>query len=896
MISQFRLYATVAALAFAASCGGSDAGMAPSVRQVASVEITPQPATIAPSQTVQLNAVARDAGGSALSGRAFVWTATPASVGSVSATGTVSAISPGVLSVVATAEGIRGEVQVTVASNSPVATITLSSSAQTLIPQDTARLSALLKDAAGHILTGRAVVWSASPAATGTVTASGVVTAIAPGTLTVTATSEGQVATMALAVVSGAMVGPTGGTVLLDNGNVQVQVPAGAVSANTRITVVPTAQPSAAPPDGWTSVGPQYELGPVGTVFAQPVTVRFKFRSTDLPAFAMSGDLQVRQASGSQWSTLDSVVIDAASRTVSARTSSFGAAVNVPAAFGAFGTNGESPRAAFGAPAPTTGIGAQNPTVTITPGRASVNAQQRSATFTAAIPPKGTAIPLPANTPAPLFRWSTTGRNGALSGGTPGQWSASTEVQYTATNAVLNQLSGPIDDVKVELLLNPGETDPAKQRIVSATAIVDADLDRTYQLVPSNPEIDAGQSQNLQLLIRDKQGNQLALPPAQSLTWTTSGVFGSIGTPGPRQEVVVYRANSAFTNPPPRIDDVIVKVTEVRNTDTRVFRQGLFGTDGAYDVQPVTRTITVGEARTFVEVKVKYQVTITPSSPTLEQRGVATLTANLSPAYTGPGLMYKWSNTGTQGTLNVSNGTRVSNSSVVYTAKANSIGTDQVRVEVVSVVADVELEMIGSATASVEVRGCLPTFTDPRDGAVYKQVCVGSQAWMAENLRFNAPGSVCFNLVDANCRTYGRLYTRQQAVGSEGSSSNPSNVRGICAEGWHVPSMAEWLELINRFGGLANASPALRSTSSWINPPVPGTNTSGMNMLGAGRGLSVGFAPSFSGLDQQAWYLASDNQLNSRSLLFLQMDREVRTYGLSSFDYHSLRCVKDAGG
>ncbi len=710
MLSRPRQFCTItamAAISAMAACGGGDGGPTPPVSTaVSTVTVTPDGQTLSPNQTVQLTATLRDATGKVLTGRSTAWSAIPATVGSVSANGVVTAIAPGALTVTASSEGASGSANVTVISNSPVATITVTSPIATLIPQGTAQLVVELKDASGNVLSGRSVAWSATPSTVGSVSPGGLVTAIAPGTLTVTASSEGRSANTALTVASGAMVGPAGGTFVLSGGDVEVQVPAGAVSANTMITSVPASQPSVSQPTGWQTVGPQYALGPVGTTFAQPVTVKFKFRSADLPAFAMSGDLKVRQASAGLWSSLSNVVVDATNKTVSGRTATFGATPSSLAALFA-GTNvggrGVASVNQSQAPEPTTGISVQDPTIILTPTRASVNAQQRSVTFSVAIPPNGTGVPLPANTPAPQFRWSTTGRNGALSGPAPTQWTATTEVQYTATNAVLNQLSGPIDDVKVELLLNPGETDPARQRIVSATATVDADLDRTYDILPSSPVIAPGEAKNLQLVIRDKQGAVLALPPAQSLAWTTSGVFGNIGSPGPRQEMITYRANATFNNPPPRVDDVIVKVTEVRNSVTRVFRQAVFGSDGAWDEQTVTRTVTVAEKKDFVEVKVNYQVVITPSPANIAANGNTPLTVSITPAYTGPGLMYKWTNPAVYGTLNVANGERIVSPTVTYTSKGTGGGTDQVRVDVVSVVAGVELETLGSAVASVVV-------------------------------------------------------------------------------------------------------------------------------------------------------------------------------------------------
>jgi len=472
------------------------------------------------------------------------------------------------------------------------------------------------------------------------------------------------------------------------------------------ITSVPVSALSTPAPASWRTVGQQYALGPVGTTFAQPVTVKFKFKSGDLPPFAMSGDLRVRQVSVGQWSSLSNVVVDTANKTISGRTTTFGMTSSILAgARPGLGVAGFGVASANSTQAqdPMMGIGAQDPMITLSPGTAGVNAQQRSVTFIAAIPPSGTGVPLPANTPAPQYRWSTTGRNGALSGPGPTQWTTTTDVQYTSTNAVLNQLSGPIDDVKVELLLNPGETDPSKQRVVSATATVNADLDRTYDVLPSLPVIAPSEAKIMQLLIRDKQGAVQPLPTAQLLAWTTSGAFGNIGTPGPRQETITYRANSAFTSPPPRVDDVVLNVTEVRNTVTRVYRPGPFGGEGAYDEQTVTRTVNIAQTKAFVEVKVNYQISIDPATKTLSVNGNTPLTARISPAYDGPGLMYKWTNPGARGTLNVANGVRTTSAGVTYTANGTGGGTDQVRVDVVSVAAGVELETLGSAVANIVV-------------------------------------------------------------------------------------------------------------------------------------------------------------------------------------------------
>ena len=104
------------------------------------------------------------------------------------------------------------------------------------------------------------------------------------------------------------------------------------------------------------------------------------------------------------------------------------------------------------------------------------------------------------------------------------------------------------------------------------------------------------------------------------------------------------------------------------------------------------------------------------------------------------------------------------------------------------------------------------------DGNVYKTVKIGNQVWMAENLRTTryANGesiplgtssstitSYRYNPNDNanNVFTYGYLYNWPAVMhGSSSSSKNPSGVQGVCPDGWHVPSDAEWTELTDYVG------------------------------------------------------------------------------------------------
>lgn len=164
------------------------------------------------------------------------------------------------------------------------------------------------------------------------------------------------------------------------------------------------------------------------------------------------------------------------------------------------------------------------------------------------------------------------------------------------------------------------------------------------------------------------------------------------------------------------------------------------------------------------------------------------------------------------------------------------------------------------------------------DGNRYDAVQIGNQVWMAENLRTTRyadgtridlgekmsdeiPYRYCPKNYEATVPMYGYLYNWAAVTGGEGGcDDNPSCVQGICPDGWHVPSDAEWEELdayvatqsdyLNDANCYSMAK-AIASREGWNSTSIPCTagnnmganNSTGFSARPAGayNGNSIGF-------------------------------------------------------
>ena len=203
--------------------------------------------------------------------------------------------------------------------------------------------------------------------------------------------------------------------------------------------------------------------------------------------------------------------------------------------------------------------------------------------------------------------------------------------------------------------------------------------------------------------------------------------------------------------------------------------------------------------------------------------------------------------------------------------------------------------------------------TDSRDGQSYKTVTIGTQTWMAQNLNYETANSYCYNDSTEYCEKYGRLYTWAAAMDSAGIwSANGKGcgygktcspmypVRGVCPEGWHLPSQTERDTLFTAVGGSGTAGRMLKSASGWngiignaMEGIGKGSDDYSFSALPAGSRSSIG---NYNGEgDSASFWSSTENDSDYVYILYLlrdsghapPLDLTLKNSGFS------VRCVMD---
>ena len=178
------------------ACGSSDASRPPAVGQII---VFPDTVTLTVGNSRALTADVRSTNGVAITGQGVVWTVSDTNVLGVRGD-TVTARLPGTSIVIASVGSVRGSAYVVVIPV-PVTSITINQDTMTLVVGQSTQLTAQARDSAGGLLMGRAVTWTSSDTARATVSSTGLVTARKAGSVSVTATLDGQSARLDATVI-----------------------------------------------------------------------------------------------------------------------------------------------------------------------------------------------------------------------------------------------------------------------------------------------------------------------------------------------------------------------------------------------------------------------------------------------------------------------------------------------------------------------------------------------------------------------------------------------------------------------------------------------------------------------------------------------------------------------
>jgi|21_taG_2_1085346.scaffolds.fasta_scaffold02679_8 uncharacterized protein (TIGR02145 family) len=202
---------------------------------------------------------------------------------------------------------------------------------------------------------------------------------------------------------------------------------------------------------------------------------------------------------------------------------------------------------------------------------------------------------------------------------------------------------------------------------------------------------------------------------------------------------------------------------------------------------------------------------------------------------------------------------------------------------------------------------------DWNDGDSYTSIEIGSQVWMQENLRvtkFKNGDDINFIYSDnwwyIDYDDYGVIKAldpdNREIDGHLYNGFTANDERGICPDGWHIPSRGEWNILINFLGGtnLAGGKIKYDGFEYWNTPNTGATNESGFNAVGAGT-MSVyswedeGYAYQ----NNRAYFWSST--ITSQGNGYRYYDTFMLFYNSSEFDnyekvggnLYSVRCLKD---
>jgi Big-like domain-containing protein len=202
---KLRFFVICPSLSALVACGGTDSSTGSSRPAVATVSVTASTSSLLVGATATFSATALDKAGSVIAGRPIAWSTTDATIASITPAGVVTGLAPGQTIVRATIDGVSGSAPITVLSPAVTSVEITGGLGSALLPGETVRLTAVAKNDAGAVITGKSFTWSTSNGAVATVSSDGTVLAQSPGTASIGASTDGKSASVVVTVEASAL-------------------------------------------------------------------------------------------------------------------------------------------------------------------------------------------------------------------------------------------------------------------------------------------------------------------------------------------------------------------------------------------------------------------------------------------------------------------------------------------------------------------------------------------------------------------------------------------------------------------------------------------------------------------------------------------------------------------
>jgi uncharacterized protein (TIGR02145 family) len=201
-----------------------------------------------------------------------------------------------------------------------------------------------------------------------------------------------------------------------------------------------------------------------------------------------------------------------------------------------------------------------------------------------------------------------------------------------------------------------------------------------------------------------------------------------------------------------------------------------------------------------------------------------------------------------------------------------------------------------------------PNITDS-EGNTYKTVIIGTQTWMAENLKVSKynDGTTIPNITDntlwENNTTGAWAYYKNDAIYNSkygkrynwyAVSKTTNGNKNVCPTGWHVPTDAEWTLLTDYLGGQIIAGGKLKEegSTSWDSPNIGATNTSLFSALPGGYRNNDGNHGNIGGDGE--WWSSTEDSTSDAWYRHLGFGNGYAFRGSGNKgDGLSVRCLKD---